>query len=66
MSTSSVTENLVIEGVLNGLQLGLGVKSNQVEHRDTSGGEIECYGEEVVNPCNLVLINGAAAGEKQP
>ena len=61
-----MTGNLRIKGRLNGSQVRLGVKSDHVEHRDASCGDIECYGKDVVNPRHMVIIQGTTADEKRP
>ena len=61
--TRWVSENLVIKGKMNGSQASPGVEPDHVEYRNAGGGNIERYGENIVNPCHLVVVHSATADQ---
>ena len=53
-----------MRGQLNGSQVRLGVKPDQVEHGNASGEDIEYHSKEVINPRHSMDIQGATTSDK--
>lgn len=52
-----------MKGKTNGSQVSTGVELDHIEHGNAGRSNIECHGEDVVNPCHLVLIHSTTADE---